>query len=166
MAERRSCSCWPSATAATSPARSNFIGADALYGRNWGALEEHPFLHFEVCYYQAIDFAIARRLARVEAGAQGEHKLARGYLPVPTYSAHWIADRGPAARRRRLSQARAPRGSPGDCSARRGVALPQGRLKSSCPRNVVMPARADISYPPPSQLHLTVVTGSPDHIGR
>jgi hypothetical protein len=72
----------------------NFIGSDTLYGRNWGAIEHHPFLHFEVCYYQAIDFAIARGLARVEAGAQGAHKLARGYLPVATYSAHWIADPG------------------------------------------------------------------------
>jgi predicted N-acyltransferase len=70
----------------------NFIGGDALYGRNWGAIEHHPFLHFECCYYQAIDFAIARGLARVEAGAQGEHKLARGYLPARTYSAHWIAN--------------------------------------------------------------------------
>ena len=75
----------------------NFIGRDALYGRYWGAIEEHDFLHFEVCYYQAIDFAIEYKLARVEAGAQGAHKLARGYLPVPTYSAHWIAD--PALRR-------------------------------------------------------------------
>ncbi len=70
----------------------NLIGDDALYGRNWGAVEEHPCLHFEACYYQAIDFAIARRLKRVEAGAQGEHKLARGYRPVTTYSAHEIAD--------------------------------------------------------------------------
>ena len=70
----------------------NLIGDDALYGRNWGAIEEHPFLHFEVCYYQAIDFAIERGLARVEAGAQGEHKLARGYRPMPTYSVHDIAD--------------------------------------------------------------------------
>ncbi len=70
----------------------NFIGDDALYGRNWGCVEEHPFLHFEVCYYQAIDFAIQRKLSRVEAGAQGEHKLARGYRAVPTYSAHRIAD--------------------------------------------------------------------------
>lgn len=70
----------------------NFIGSDALYGRNWGAVEHHPFLHFECCYYQAIDFAIERGLARVEAGAQGEHKLARGYLPSRTYSAHWIAN--------------------------------------------------------------------------
>ena len=70
----------------------NFIGDDALYGRNWGAVEEHPFLHFEVCYYQAIEFAILRGLARVEAGAQGEHKLARGYGPVTTYSAHEFAD--------------------------------------------------------------------------
>ncbi|MEQ8348251.1 MAG: GNAT family N-acetyltransferase [Sneathiellaceae bacterium] len=72
----------------------NLIGGTALYGRNWGCLEHHRFLHFECCYYQAIDFAIERGLARVEAGAQGEHKLARGYLPVTTYSAHWIADPG------------------------------------------------------------------------
>jgi len=71
----------------------NFIGDDALYGRNWGAIEERPFLHFEVCYYQAIDFAIQRGLSRVEAGAQGEHKLARGYRPVPTFSLHDFADR-------------------------------------------------------------------------
>lgn len=70
----------------------NFIGDDALYGRNWGAVEHHPFLHFEVCYYQAIEFAISRGLKRVEAGAQGEHKLARGYAPVTTYSSHFIAD--------------------------------------------------------------------------
>jgi predicted N-acyltransferase len=72
----------------------NFIGADALYGRNWGAVEHHPFLHFELCYYQAIDYAIAHKLKRVEAGAQGEHKLARGYLPHTTYSAHFIANPG------------------------------------------------------------------------
>jgi len=72
----------------------NLIGGDALYGRYWGALEHRPFLHFELCYYQAIDHAIANRLARVEAGAQGDHKLARGYQPVTTYSAHWIADQG------------------------------------------------------------------------
>ena len=71
----------------------NFVGDDALYGRNWGAIEEHPFLHFEVCYYQAIEWAIAHGLTRVEAGAQGEHKLARGYRAVPTYSAHEIADK-------------------------------------------------------------------------
>lgn len=70
----------------------NMIGGDCLYGRYWGAIEQHPSLHFEVCYYQAIDYAIEHGLARVEAGAQGEHKLARGYLPVETYSAHWIAD--------------------------------------------------------------------------
>ena len=68
----------------------NLIGEDALYGRYWGCVEEVPFLHFELCYYQAIDAAIARGLARVEAGAQGEHKLARGYVPVPTWSAHYI----------------------------------------------------------------------------
>ena len=72
----------------------NFIGGNTLYGRNWGAIEEHPFLHFEVCYYQAIDFAIERGFKRVEAGAQGEHKLARGYRPSLTYSAHFIADPG------------------------------------------------------------------------
>jgi uncharacterized protein len=71
----------------------NFIGSDTLFGRNWGAIEHHPFLHFEVCYYQAIDFAIKRGLKTVEAGAQGEHKIARGYLPQTTYSAHYIADR-------------------------------------------------------------------------
>ncbi|HEY6700376.1 MAG TPA: GNAT family N-acetyltransferase [Pseudolabrys sp.] len=70
----------------------NFIGADTLFGRNWGAIEHHPFLHFELCYYQAIDYAIANGLKRVEAGAQGEHKLARGYLPHITYSAHFIAN--------------------------------------------------------------------------
>jgi len=72
----------------------NFIGGDTLFGRNWGALEHHPFLHFECCYYQAIDFAIARGLKRVEAGAQGEHKLLRGYAPAPTYSSHYIAHPG------------------------------------------------------------------------
>ncbi|MEO5494816.1 MAG: GNAT family N-acetyltransferase [Sphingomonas sp.] len=71
----------------------NLIGADALYGRYWGCSEDVPFLHFELCYYQAIDAAIARGLATVEAGAQGEHKLARGYVPVPTFSAHYIPDR-------------------------------------------------------------------------
>jgi predicted N-acyltransferase len=72
----------------------NLIGSDALYGRYWGATEQVPFLHFELCYYQAIDAAIARGLARVEAGAQGEHKLARGYVPVTTWSAHYIPDPG------------------------------------------------------------------------
>lgn len=79
----------------------NFIGRDALYGRQWGTLVDRPFLHFELCYYQAIDFAISRGLSRVEAGAQGEHKIARGYLPSPVYSAHFIADpalRDPVAR--------------------------------------------------------------------
>jgi hypothetical protein len=72
----------------------NLIGADALYGRYWGCVEDVPFLHFELCYYQAIEAAIARGLARVEAGAQGEHKLARGYAPVTTWSAHYIPDPG------------------------------------------------------------------------
>ena len=75
----------------------NFIGSHTLFGRHWGAIEHHPFLHFEVCYYQAIEYAIVHKLARVEAGAQGEHKIARGYMPATTYSAHFIAD--PALRR-------------------------------------------------------------------
>jgi uncharacterized protein len=75
----------------------NFIGSHTLFGRHWGAIEHHPFLHFELCYYQAIDFAIAHKLATVEAGAQGEHKIARGYMPRTTHSAHYIAD--PALRR-------------------------------------------------------------------
>ncbi len=72
----------------------NLIGSDTLYGRYWGCTENRPFLHFETCYYQAIDYAIANNLAVVEAGAQGGHKLARGYAPVTTYSAHWIAHKG------------------------------------------------------------------------
>jgi uncharacterized protein len=71
----------------------NLIGGDCLYGRYWGTTDPQPCLHFEICYYQAIEWAIGRGLARVEAGAQGEHKLARGYLPTATYSAHWIVDR-------------------------------------------------------------------------
>ncbi|WP_323761397.1 GNAT family N-acetyltransferase [Maricaulis sp.] len=72
----------------------NLIGSDALYGRYWGKLEDHPFLHFELCYHQAIDAAIERKLGRVEAGAQGEHKLARGYTPTEVHSAHFILDHG------------------------------------------------------------------------
>jgi hypothetical protein len=72
----------------------NFIGRDTLFGRYWGCVEDHPFLHFELCYYQAIDWAIAHGLSRVEAGAQGEHKLARGYLPAAVHSLHWIRDPG------------------------------------------------------------------------
>jgi predicted N-acyltransferase len=70
----------------------NFIGSDTLFGRHWGCTEQHPFLHFEVCYYQAMQFAIERKLGRVEAGAGGEHKVTRGYMPTTTYSAHYIAD--------------------------------------------------------------------------
>lgn len=70
----------------------NFLGSDTLFGRNWGALGDFRFLHFEMCYYRAIDFAIERGLKKVEAGAQGEHKISRGYLPVPTYSVHWIRE--------------------------------------------------------------------------
>ena len=72
----------------------NFAGSDTLFGRNWGSRGEWPFLHFELCYYRAIEFAIAHGLKRVEAGAQGEHKIQRGYMPAATYSAHWIAHRG------------------------------------------------------------------------
>jgi predicted N-acyltransferase len=72
----------------------NILGGDTLYGRYWGCEEHYRFLHFEACYYRAIDFAIEHGLARVEAGAQGEHKIQRGYLPRPTYSAHRIADSG------------------------------------------------------------------------
>lgn len=71
----------------------NLIGGDCLFGRNWGCLEDVPFLHFELCYYQAIEYAIETGLARVEAGAQGQHKISRGYLPTAVYSAHYIADR-------------------------------------------------------------------------
>ncbi len=86
----------------------NFIGADALYGRWWGTVDDRPFLHFEVCYHRAVDWAIAHGLSRVEAGAQGEHKLARGYLPVETRSAHLIRDPGfRAAVERYLVQERA-----------------------------------------------------------
>ncbi len=72
----------------------NFIGRDTLYGRYWGCIQDHPCLHFELCYYQAIDAAITRGMTRVEAGAQGEHKLARGYMPVQTHSLHWVRDQG------------------------------------------------------------------------
>jgi predicted N-acyltransferase len=72
----------------------NLAGADTLYGRNWGCVGDFPFLHFELCYYRAIDFAIAHGLSSVEAGAQGEHKIQRGYVPTATYSAHWIAHPG------------------------------------------------------------------------
>ena len=72
----------------------NLLGKDTLYGRNWGCTGDWPFLHFELCYYRAIEFAIEHGLQRVEAGAQGEHKIQRGYLPQPTYSAHWIAHPG------------------------------------------------------------------------
>ncbi|HLH91775.1 MAG TPA: GNAT family N-acetyltransferase [Xanthobacteraceae bacterium] len=75
----------------------NFIGSETLFGRHWGAIEHHPFLHFELCYYQAVEFAIAKKMSRVEAGAQGEHKIARGYMPTTTYSAHYIEN--PSLRR-------------------------------------------------------------------
>ena len=94
----------------------NLIGGEALYGRYWGRVADVPFLHFELCYYQAIELAIELGLPRVEAGAQGEHKLARGYVPAPTYSAHWIAhpglrdgDRALSAKRRRRPWWKRPR---------------------------------------------------------
>ncbi len=110
----------------------HMIGGDCLFGRYWGAVEHHPFLHFELCYYQAIDYAIQHRIARVEAGAQGEHKLARGYLPTKTYSAHYIVDPAIAARDRRLSGARAQvrrccgRGTGGICAVPQGAAARSG----------------------------------------
>jgi hypothetical protein len=85
---------WATEAGAPVAGALNLVGADALYGRNWGAGRDVPFLHFEACYYQAIDFAISRGLARVEAGTQGPHKVQRGYEPVTTWSAHWIADGG------------------------------------------------------------------------
>ena len=102
-----SCWSWPGARGRYIAGAINFIGSETLYGRNWGCVEDHPFLHFEVCYHQAIEFAIEQGLARVEAGAQGEHKLARGYRPVTTYSAHYIADPRFPKRCRRLPGARA-----------------------------------------------------------
>lgn len=86
----------------------NLIGGDALYGRYWGRIADIPFLHFELCYYQAIDLAIELKLPRVEAGAQGEHKLARGYVPAPTYSAHWIGHPGLRTAVRRYLDAETP----------------------------------------------------------
>ena len=85
----------------------NFIGADTLFGRYWGSIEHHPNLHFELCYYQAIEAAIRLGLKRVEAGAQGEHKLARGYLPTPVYALHWIRDKGFAGAVQRFLDAEA-----------------------------------------------------------
>jgi predicted N-acyltransferase len=86
----------------------DFLGGAALYGRYWGRIADVPFLHFELCYYQAIDLAIELGLERVEAGAQGEHKLARGYIPVETYSAHWIAHPGLRSAIWRFLQAETP----------------------------------------------------------
>ena len=83
----------------------NFIGRETLYGRYWGCIEHHSCLHFELCYYQAIDYAIRTGLARVEAGAQGEHKLARGYMPTQTHSLHWVGDPGFADAIRRYLEA-------------------------------------------------------------
>ena len=110
----------------------NLIGSDTLYGRHWGAIEEHPFLHFEVCYYQAIEFALAHGLKRVEAGAQGAHKLARGYLPQTTYSAHYIAD--PNFRRaveNYLAQERREIAMQGDAPCRARALPPQRRCRRS-----------------------------------
>ena len=101
---RRMCSSsWRGETDAAIAGALNLVGSDTLYGRYWGCVEDRPFLHFEVCYYQAIDFALAHGLTRVEAGAQGAHKLARGYLPHTTHSAHYIVDPGFPPRGRELS---------------------------------------------------------------
>jgi uncharacterized protein len=86
----------------------NLLGSEALFGRYWGRVADIPFLHFELCYYQAIELAIELKLPRVEAGAQGEHKLARGYVPAPTYSAHWIAHPGLRDAVRRYLEAETP----------------------------------------------------------
>ena len=104
----------------------NLKGDDTLYGRYWGCLESHAFLHFEACYYQAIDYAIAHGLQRVEAGAQGDHKIQRGYLPVPTFSAHWIVDQRLPPRRRRLPASRSARRRAGDRGADGVLAVPEG----------------------------------------
>ena len=103
----------------------NLIGEDTLYGRVWGCRRQFEFLHFEACYYRAIEFAIERGLARVEAGAQGPHKLQRGYEPVPTYSAHWIRD-GLSRRGRALPRRGARRDGVRDGGAARAAALPAG----------------------------------------
>ena len=118
----------------------NFIGSDTLFGRHWGATEHHPFLHFELCYYQAIEYAIAHKLARVEAGAQGEHKLARGYMPITTYSAHYIAD--PALRRAiadYLKRERAYVAAAGEELAAAG-AVPQGSGRTGVTWRTTMPS--------------------------
>ena len=111
----------------------NVIGADTLYGRYWGAAEMHDFLHFEVCYYQAIDYAIGHGLARVEAGAQGAHKLSRGYLPTQTYSAHYIADPG-LARAVADYLDRERRAVADEAALLGGVALPPRRQLASLSR--------------------------------
>ena len=101
----------------------NFIGSDTLFGRHWGCVEQHAFLHFEVCYYQAMQFAIERKLLRVEAGAGGSHKVTRGYMPTTTYSAHYIADPAPACHRR-LPQPRAGARAGGNRGICGGCAVP------------------------------------------
>ena len=119
IAERWATSCCcssPAVTALPIAGALNVIGPDTLYGRYWGAIEEVPFLHFELCYYQAIEWAIAHGLAAVQAGAQGEHKIARGYEPVITRSAHFIPDPGVPRRGRRF---------------RRRASEPRSRTKSS-----------------------------------
>ena len=104
----------------------NLAGSEALYGRNWGCRGDWPFLHFELCYYRAIDWAIEHGLQRVEAGAQGRHKIQRGYLPKPTYSAHWIAHSRAAPRDRQFPGRRTSRHPRRDGGAGGAVAVPQG----------------------------------------
>jgi predicted N-acyltransferase len=107
----------------------NLVGTEALYGRNWGCLAHFRFLHFEACYYQAIDFAIRHGLKRVEAGAQGEHKIQRGYLPVETHSAQRPLDPRPGLPGRGGSVRRqgTPRGAPGDRGPGRLRTVPKDR---------------------------------------
>ena len=124
----------------------NMLGKDTLYGRYWGATRNVPFLHFELCYYQAIDYAIAHKLTTVEAGAQGEHKLARGYVPTTTHSVHWIGHPGLRDAIARFLQAGARRGGAGAGGAERTDAVqaaasaPPGRM-SVCSWVAGLPAK-------------------------
>ena len=124
----------------------NLKGDDTLYGRYWGCLESHAFLHFEACYYQAIDYAIAHGLQRVEAGAQGDHKIQRGYLPVPTFSAHWIVDRRLPPRRRQLPQAGAPGRRAGDRGADGVLAVQEGERVAARGRARLPSSLLDLTY--------------------
>ena len=142
----------------------NLAGGEALYGRNWGCRGDWPFLHFELCYYRAIDWAIEHGLQRVEAGAQGRHKIQRGYLPKPTYSAHWIAHAG-----LRRAVAEFPGGGAAAASGRDGgaggtIAVPQGRRGGGLSCGSVLGGGAVLA-PPRGELfgrRLVNRAGSPD----